>query len=400
MHWRGIVGTCSRVAASSFVALSAMTPPPSSTSTPSSAFPVDATAAAGSSDFAAKYLHRLGMDPSDCPWMEDKASFRLTDLCKITQAHVETVPFENLGQHGGKGGIQSLDMATIEGKILDRNRGGFCFELNGLLARLLEEVGMEVTYVPAFVHRADPDNGDRGFDHPPTHLFLLVRFPPSTSDGKDGGDGDSTAATDDEREQQQQYFIDVGFGEPAMHPLKYPAFGEVQQTPEGMLSRFVKMDHVSNWNGNEFTGVVLEYFKDNEWKPRLMWDERSVDDSSTSMKLQDFQPMLEEVLQTESNFSRKIIVCRITQDTKYTLAGTKLKVTGPPRVLSAEDQEMKKSSGNDDEVVSIPVSTRQLNSIDEIRETMRSTFGIELDETDTLDLSRSLSAEEKVWASF
>jgi N-hydroxyarylamine O-acetyltransferase len=89
-------------------------------------------------------------------------------LRQLVEAHLEKIPFENLAQDGGKGGPVSLDLETIATKILDRNRGGFCFELNALFAALLEDLGYQVTVVPAIVYT------DTGFRKPTTHISLAV----------------------------------------------------------------------------------------------------------------------------------------------------------------------------------------------------------------------------------
>jgi N-hydroxyarylamine O-acetyltransferase len=79
---------------------------------------------------------------------------------------------------------------------LDRKRGGFCYELNSLLAAFLEELGYGVTRVPAAV------NTDQGFREIRTHKFLVVCCLPGTAD-------------------ESMHYVDFGFGEPPLHPLRY-----------------------------------------------------------------------------------------------------------------------------------------------------------------------------------
>ena len=83
------------------------------------------------------------------------------------RAHLLAVPFENLDIHLGR--PISLDQDALFGKIVTRRRGGFCYELNGLFALLLRELGFEVTLLSAGVARADGGFGPE-FDH----LTLLV----------------------------------------------------------------------------------------------------------------------------------------------------------------------------------------------------------------------------------
>lgn len=88
-------------------------------------------------------------------------------LAGLHAAHVRAVPFENYDIHAGV--PISLDVDDIHDKIVRRRRGGFCYELNGLFAALLRELGYDVTLVSAFELR---DDGSRGPDF--EHLRLLV----------------------------------------------------------------------------------------------------------------------------------------------------------------------------------------------------------------------------------
>jgi N-hydroxyarylamine O-acetyltransferase len=77
-------------------------------------------------------------------------------------AHLHSVPFENLDIHLGR--RLSLDEAALFEKIVVRRRGGFCYELNGLLGALLRELGFRVTMLSAGVARQAGGFGPE-FDH-------------------------------------------------------------------------------------------------------------------------------------------------------------------------------------------------------------------------------------------
>ena len=62
----------------------------------------------------------------------------------LHRAHQMTVPFENLSIHLGE--PISLDEDDLIGKIVSRRRGGFCYELNGAFAILLEAMGGGFTW--------------------------------------------------------------------------------------------------------------------------------------------------------------------------------------------------------------------------------------------------------------
>src|SRR4051812_2868960 len=91
-------------------------------------------------------------------------------LRELHRAHLLAVPFENLDIHLGRPIL--LDEQALFDKIVAHRRGGFCYELNGLFALLLRDLGFEVTLLAAGVARADGGFGPE-FDH----LTLLVQSP-------------------------------------------------------------------------------------------------------------------------------------------------------------------------------------------------------------------------------
>ncbi|HMB24424.1 MAG TPA: arylamine N-acetyltransferase, partial [Anaerolineales bacterium] len=88
-------------------------------------------------------------------------------LRELHLAHMLNVPFENL-DIGLKRPIR-LSEAALWDKIIVQRRGGFCYELNGLFALLLKEIGFRVTYLNARVYNRE---GSLGIDF--DHLTLLV----------------------------------------------------------------------------------------------------------------------------------------------------------------------------------------------------------------------------------
>jgi N-hydroxyarylamine O-acetyltransferase len=83
-------------------------------------------------------------------------------LGALHQAHLLSVPFENLSIHYGQPII--LEDKALYDKIVQRQRGGFCYELNGLFAWLLRQLGFTVTLLSARVAQADGDFSPE-FDH-------------------------------------------------------------------------------------------------------------------------------------------------------------------------------------------------------------------------------------------
>src|ERR1700712_2686623 len=87
-------------------------------------------------------------------------------LATLMQAHLATVPFENLSIHLGE--PVDLDEHALMDKLVSRRRGGFCYELNGGFAALLRHLGFEVTRLAARVHTP------AGLGPPFDHLTLRV----------------------------------------------------------------------------------------------------------------------------------------------------------------------------------------------------------------------------------
>ncbi len=94
----------------------------------------------------------------------------LAALHALTAAHTQSIPFENLDVLLGRG-IDIHDDAIFD-KLVERRRGGYCFEQNGLLLCVLRELGFEVTPLSARVRLDRPRD-----DTPPrTHMFLRVEL--------------------------------------------------------------------------------------------------------------------------------------------------------------------------------------------------------------------------------
>lgn len=138
---------------------------------------------------ADEYLERIGAS-------------RDTPLAELQALHLEHVPFENLDIHLGV--PITLDRDALFHKVVRRRRGGFCYELNGLFADLLEALGADVRRLGSRVWGADR------FGPPLDHLQLVVTWP-----------------GDDEPE-----LVDVGFGRFATYPLRWASRGD-QRDPTG-----------------------------------------------------------------------------------------------------------------------------------------------------------------------
>ena len=109
----------------------------------------------------AAYLVRIGYDGQPRP--------DLATLKAVHRAHLQAIPYENLDVHLGRPG--GIEIADAFDKLVTRRRGGWCYEMNGLLGWALQEIGFEVTRLCGGVMR-----GERGDDAVGNHLVLLVQI--------------------------------------------------------------------------------------------------------------------------------------------------------------------------------------------------------------------------------
>src|ERR1700694_5099663 len=136
------------------------------------------------------YLARVGYKESTSPTLET--------LRALHYAHLLTVPFENLDIALGR--KIALEEDFFIRKIVERRRGGFCYELNGAFAALLRALGFRVTLLSCRVARQDGSYGPE-FDH----LTLRVDL-------------------------EEPWLADVGFGDCFLEPLRLGSRLEQEQT--------------------------------------------------------------------------------------------------------------------------------------------------------------------------
>lgn len=118
-----------------------------------------------------EYLQALGL--------EDQRR-DLEFLNEINRRHVATFAFSSVGCRLGED--LSLDFASLFERIVLSRRGGYCFEQNGLMFEILEELGFEVElYLARVVYNQDTHPGL-------THRVTLVEL------------------------EGRKYIMDVGFG--------------------------------------------------------------------------------------------------------------------------------------------------------------------------------------------
>jgi N-hydroxyarylamine O-acetyltransferase len=205
------------------------------------------------------YLARIGASRPDRA--DDDA------LRDLHRRHLLTVPFENLSVHLGEQIV--LNEAALVAKIVERHRGGFCYELNGAFSALLAGLGYDVELLAARGY------GANGLGIPYDHLALRVG----------------------------EWLVDVGFGSHSHYPLRTDERAD-QVDPGGTFRVEVESD------GD------LVVFKDGEPQYRAWSRPQTLRDFAAGCWWHRTSP--------ESHFTRSLVCSLTTEDGRLTLAGRTL----------------------------------------------------------------------------
>lgn len=208
------------------------------TSTPADASSVASADATPSPADIDRYLARIGLSPTavrDAPHDNDT-------LDRLQRAHLTSVPFETLsitgdpfGEWTGSGVTLSTD-ALFE-KIVVAERGGYCFELNGLFTELLRGLGFDADRAAAMVLSDDGDPSP-----PANHHTVVVDL-------------------------DRRYVADVGTGNPKTR-TPVPLDGETVRDDLGTAWRVVESDRPDS-------DFLLQYRRADatEWSERYVFDD-------------------------------------------------------------------------------------------------------------------------------
>jgi len=120
------------------------------------------------------YLRRIG-------YSGERMS-TLTTLRALQALHPLAIPFENLDTLAGR--PVKLDLPSLERKLVQSRRGGYCFEQNLLFKNALRSLGFDVSALAARVVWERPDGEARAR----SHMLVLVAL------------------------EGRRYVCDVGFG--------------------------------------------------------------------------------------------------------------------------------------------------------------------------------------------
>jgi N-hydroxyarylamine O-acetyltransferase len=216
----------------------------------------------------------------------------LETLRALHYAHLLAVPFENLDIHRGVPIV--LDEERFFDKIVVHRRGGFCYELNGLFAALLRQLGFQITLLSARVpieeNRVGPE-----FDH------LALRADLDTP-----------------------WLADVGFGESFIEPLPLLTNSEqFQRNVFYCLDTREDRWRVLRYSPEPVNRRGVSVPAETEWEWRMLYDFTRL-----PRQLSDFDAMCRHHQTSPlSHFTRNRVCSILTPAGRITLTGKRLVIT-------------------------------------------------------------------------
>ena len=162
------------------------------------------------------YFSRIGF--------QGAASADFATLKRLMRCQLFSVPFENLDVQQGR--VVSLVLEEIYSKIVERRRGGYCYEVNGLFAMALEALGFAYQFVAARPMTYP-------VRRPKTHMALVVTI------------------------EGEQWLCDLGFG----------SYGIREPLNLNWIGREIKQDYESfKLSFSPEGNYLLQAFVDGAWK--------------------------------------------------------------------------------------------------------------------------------------
>ena len=219
-------------------------------------------------------LERISYQGSRSPTLDTLRALQL--------AFVYNVPFENLDVHLAR--PIELSVEDIYQKIVEQQRGGFCYESNTLFHALLDLMGFEVKYVAATMLLEISMNVEFG------HMVLIVNL-------------------------DKEYLVDVGNGQSCFQPMQIDADD---------VAHFEDVDYRVSEHEDRY---ALHYKEvDAEWLPRFSF-------TTLSRQLQEYANMC-HITQTspESHFTQKRVVTLAKPDGRITLVDRDLEIRSSGKV--------------------------------------------------------------------
>ncbi|ROS17912.1 N-hydroxyarylamine O-acetyltransferase [Chryseobacterium nakagawai] len=215
-------------------------------------------------------------------------------LKNIHQLHPQYIPFENIDSYTGT--VPSLDPEDIFQKLIVESRGGYCYEQNLLLSEILKYIGFTVELQLGRVLWRKDENSSSAR----THLLLIVEL------------------------NAQKYLVDCGFGTATLTGPLLLNEEKPQQTPNEQFRILQKNGAYTLWTQRE------------NWLPVYRFELEHVEplDLDISNWYLSTYP--------ESNFKKNLILSKVDENARYTLAGHTLNIrrgAGEKETVIVENNE-------------------------------------------------------------
>ncbi|UJH91015.1 arylamine N-acetyltransferase [Antarcticibacterium sp. 1MA-6-2] len=210
-----------------------------------------------------------------------KTEVSIETLNFLHRAHVLNVPFENF--HVINRIPIVLDQEKFYSKVVERKRGGFCYELNGLFAKALEEIGFDNYFIGCSVFVPPLNDFGSNFGH----LAIITSI------------------------DEQLFLVDVGFGDAFLEPLELK-FDE----PVFQFGFYYRLTQLPNEE------ILLEKSLDNESYQKMYkftLKKRDLQDFAETCEFHQVSPL--------APFTKKPLCSRATSAGRITLTSTSLTIT-------------------------------------------------------------------------
>ena len=233
-----------------------------------------------------QYLNRINF--------QGEIKLNLEGIKKLMQSQIFSVPFENIDVQAGK--VISLIGDDIVDQIVNKNRGGYCYQINGIFSLMLQEIGVSHYYI-AVRPLVNPGQNAK------THLAIIATI------------------------ENDEYLIDLGFGGNSIRePLKLSQIGtEIQQDFDTFT--LVKTEEEE---------YLLQIKIGKEWSNLYSFD-------LTPQRWIDFKPANHyNYSHPDSFFTQNLIVVLQNPSGKKILLKNSLKsvINGKSEVISFEDDQL------------------------------------------------------------
>jgi arylamine N-acetyltransferase len=200
-------------------------------------------------------------------------------LAAIQEAHLSTVPYENLDIILGR--KLSLEIPDLYRKIVINRRGGYCFELNALFRWLLQQLGFQVTsYMARFLR------DETGIPMRRHHVLKVVA------------------------EDEVAYLCDVGVG------------GNIPTWPIPIVTDKVSEQDSGTYRlqKDDFLGWVLEEIRHGEWSRLYSFTEE------VQLPIDFIMPSFYCEHSPDSIFKKQVMVSIRTPEGRITVANEEFRI--------------------------------------------------------------------------